>query len=487
MSVSVRMMCSPLAQTEDTAPHRAGRLNGLGLKGRTAQIVNGKLVLVEATPSSALEEGDNDNEVEPSNDATSALEAARDLEEEGTNNDEQGPVASTSRLSTPSSSSKASRPKIVRRQTRYFCTWEGCSKSYAKPVRLTEHMRSHTGERPFKCTHEGCNASYLRDTHLVAHMRTHLDEKDKPFTCEEDECGKTFWTNQHLNRHVKLVHEQDSGAYKCEQCDAAFNKHNKLREHVAKDHMPEGTKPFICPEEGCGKSFRTGSKLRTHSKIHDKNRYVCMHPSHLAAEVPEKNLQSGVTAAEGEEEEGENSGSSFPKFATWSALQEHNKLEHPPTCPQPECGGRTFKSNKKMRKHCIKVHLDTIGQSEEDTATGEDAAGQGSGGEGEQQTEDAQQLAAEAAGQAVARPDATETAQDPMAQADRIQTGPGRQYSFGGRARKRKPGSIASSQLIPTQPIAFQDFDGTDDYAVGVAESSSQQGETIGSKRVRFE
>lgn len=39
----------------------------------------------------------------------------------------------------------------------------------------------------------------------------------------------------------------------------------------------------------------------------------------------------------------------------WSALQAHIKTEHPPTCPQPECDNRTFKSSARLRDH-LKVH-----------------------------------------------------------------------------------------------------------------------------------
>jgi hypothetical protein len=34
----------------------------------------------------------------------------------------------------------------ARKQPKYFCHWEGCQKSYTKPVRLEEHVRSHTNE-----------------------------------------------------------------------------------------------------------------------------------------------------------------------------------------------------------------------------------------------------------------------------------------------------------------------------------------------------
>lgn len=55
----------------------------------------------------------------------------------------------------------------------------------------------------------------------------------------------------------------------CMECDETFNKHHKLRSHVAEQHNPKGTLPFICTHHDCNKSFSTGSKLRSHSKVHD--------------------------------------------------------------------------------------------------------------------------------------------------------------------------------------------------------------------------
>lgn len=45
----------------------------------------------------------------------------------------------------------------------------------------------------------------------------------------------------------------------------------------------------------------------------------------------------------------------MPTFPVWSALQAHIKDTHPPTCPYPECTGRTFKSGQRLRDH-LKVH-----------------------------------------------------------------------------------------------------------------------------------
>ena len=42
-------------------------------------------------------------------------------------------------------------------------------------------------------------------------------------------------------------------------------------------------------------------------------------------------------------------------FSTWSALQSHIRITHPPTCPHPSCNGRTFATQGNLRAH-IKLH-----------------------------------------------------------------------------------------------------------------------------------
>ncbi|KAF8813744.1 hypothetical protein BYT27DRAFT_7220110 [Phlegmacium glaucopus] len=212
----------------------------------------------------------------------------------------------------------------------YQCTYKGCEKAYAKPSRLEEHERSHTGHRPFVC--QTCNKSYLRDTHLHAHARSHLPESMKPFVCEKPSCTKRFWTSQHLRVH----HSWHDGEkpYKCSELDCveAFAKHHQLRAHTCAVHAPPGTKPFICRHNGCTKSFDTNQHLRTHQKIHDDKRYTCVHIDCMG---------------------GANSTPTF--FSTWSALQSHIRIIHPPTCLHPSCNGRTFATQGNLRAH-MKLH-----------------------------------------------------------------------------------------------------------------------------------
>ncbi|KAL4071237.1 hypothetical protein V8B97DRAFT_436074 [Scleroderma yunnanense] len=222
-------------------------------------------------------------------------------------------------------------PVEAGRKARYPCTHSGCTRSYSKPSRLSEHYRSHTGERPFAC--KECGKSYLRETHLQAHNRSHLPESKKPYVCTQSpNCTKRFWTSQHLHIHENT--HRGEKAYTCteEGCEEAFTKHHQLRTHVCEAHSPPGTKPYICSHSSCTKSFLTNQKLRGHLKTHEEKRYTCSHPNCIP-------MESNVPIY----------------FGTWTALQGHIRTTHRPTCTYESCNGRTFTSHHNLRAH-LKLH-----------------------------------------------------------------------------------------------------------------------------------
>ena len=55
--------------------------------------------------------------------------------------------------------------------------------------KLVNHMRVHSGEKPFKCDHPNCNKTFARTENLKIHKRTHTG--DKPFKCFEP--GKSYF------------------------------------------------------------------------------------------------------------------------------------------------------------------------------------------------------------------------------------------------------------------------------------------------------
>lgn len=207
MSVCVEL---PLASPGSSSSSLGKRKRQPILRGGNndgVQIINGRMVRIESQPA---------NKTRASSSRRPSRAVSPEEVEDDYMPDQASEVEATSEAepsAAPSKRIEKAPRKPPNRRSRYACTWEGCTKTYTRPVRLAEHMRSHTGERPFVCTQTGCLASYLRETHLAAHLRTHKNEGDKPLGCEEEGCGKRFWTNQHLKRHIKLVHENGKGSY----------------------------------------------------------------------------------------------------------------------------------------------------------------------------------------------------------------------------------------------------------------------------------
>nr|XP_046258410.1 Krueppel-like factor 5 isoform X2 [Scatophagus argus] len=108
------------------------------------------------------------------------------------------PAPTPAQTTVPVRYNRRNNPDLEKRRI-HHCDYPGCKKVYTKSSHLKAHLRTHTGEKPYRCTWDSCDWRFARSDELTRHYRKHTGAK--PFQCAV--CSRSFSRSDHLALHMK--------------------------------------------------------------------------------------------------------------------------------------------------------------------------------------------------------------------------------------------------------------------------------------------
>ncbi|XP_061908357.1 zinc finger protein 341 isoform X2 [Entelurus aequoreus] len=216
-----------------------------------------------------------------------------------------------------------------------------CDKIFSKNFDLQQHIRSHTGEKPFQCI--VCGRAFAQKSNVKKHMQTHkvwprgaastvsrlpITVKVVAVSSSEEEAKQQQQCNQHEaaeGDHTALTeaseqteemaadadvdhepdpprpHVQDGGpaahakqivvidsSYQCQFCSSKFKTYFQLKSHLTQH---KGEQVYKCVVKSCSQTFQKLDQFLEHIRTHQEQlTYRC----HLCSKVFPSLFELGV-------------------------------------------------------------------------------------------------------------------------------------------------------------------------------------------------
>uniref|UniRef100_A0A8C7FT22 C2H2-type domain-containing protein n=1 Tax=Oncorhynchus kisutch TaxID=8019 RepID=A0A8C7FT22_ONCKI len=226
------------------------------------------------------------------------------------------------------------RPKGRPKGTGKTC--EYCGRHFDFVSVYTVHLRTHTGERPYKCI--DCDQDFAQLSNLKSHVKKH-NKRCRPLKCPY--CKMKFSNSKELLAHCKRKRGK-GGILKCHICGKMFPFWSGLQVHI---RMHTGEKPYIC--KVCGKAFSNRSSIRIHEVTHWSIKpYNCTRcgKSFTQLSSAKKHPCKGLRESNDREVRGEKM-TSKSEFRIWKPRAPNQQRSQQPSVK------KTFPSLSKLRLH----------------------------------------------------------------------------------------------------------------------------------------